>query len=878
MRRLWGYMLRRRGAVTLSLAGAALGGLAQATVPLAERQIVNGVIITHRSPLWPWLALMVGLAAATFGFAYLRRYYGGRVALGVQYDLRNAMHDHLQRMDAATLQRMPTGQLVGRANSDATLVQGLLNFFPIMSSNVLLVILSIGVMVWLSPLLSVVSLVLLPALAILSYRMRSRVFPASWDAQQREGEVVQIVDEGLSGVRVVKAFGQERRELERVTRAAEGLYGSQMRAVRLQARFQPVLQAIPGLGQAAILALGGWMVLHHRISLGTFLAFSTYVAQLVAPAQRLASLMTIAQQARAGVERIFQLLDLEPRIADAPAAVALPGLRGDVEFRDVTFGYGGGGEAALDGFSLEVRAGQRVALVGPSGSGKSSAVFLLERFDDPQTGAVLVDGHDLRDVTLASLRRQIGVAFEDSFLFSESVRDNISYSRPDAPFEEIVAAARAAGAHDFIRALPDGYDTTVGERGLSLSGGQRQRVALARALLGKPRILVLDDATSAVDATTEEAVHAALREVMAGRTTILVAHRRSTLRLAERIVVVDHGRVVEDGEHDELMARSELYRALLSGLEDVDPPAVGDPNEAPAEATMTPAAWRRSPPAADATALAPASVAGAPSLGMGLGGGSGGSAWRSSLAPTPELLARVAALPPVRDAVQVDVDAETRPDPAFGLRRLLLEFRRPLALGLVLVVIDAVAVLAGPLLVEKGVNRGVEAGSAAAVFTASAVYALVILANLVDQVAQTFVTGRTAQRIMLCLRVRIWGQLQRLSLDFYEREMAGRIMTRMTTDVDQFEALIENGVLAALVSLVTFAGVGVALLAINPVLGLATMSVVVPLALATVAFRRRLPAIPRRRSAAGGDLLPLRAVPGWDRSGDRARCRCRPDP
>ncbi len=283
------------------------------------------MILIPTSPLWPWLLLLLVLAAGAFGFAYVRRYRGGRVALGVQYDLRNDMHDHLQAMDFDNLDRMPTGQLVARANSDSTLVQGLLSFFPIMSGNVLLMLLSLGVMFYLSPLLAVVSLVVAPALLIVSYRMRWRVFPATWDGQQREGDVAQIVDEDVNGVRVVKAFGQETgRAANGSSTASKTLYGSQMRAVRLQSRYQPLLEAIPTIGQVAILALGGWLALQGEITLGTFLAFSTYIAQLMAPARQLAGVLTIGQQARAGVERIFQLLDLKPAIADPPDAVELP--------------------------------------------------------------------------------------------------------------------------------------------------------------------------------------------------------------------------------------------------------------------------------------------------------------------------------------------------------------------------------------------------------------------------------------------------------------------------------------------------------------------------------------------------------------------------
>ncbi|HEY0247932.1 MAG TPA: ABC transporter ATP-binding protein [Gryllotalpicola sp.] len=916
VRRLWSYVLRHRRGLFIALGAALLGSGCQVVTPLVARDIVDRVIGKHQGSLVMWLVILIVLAAANFGFSYLRRYRGGRVALEVQNDLRNDMHDHLQSMDFTNLDRMPTGQLVARANSDSGLVMMLLNFLPIVSGNVVLLIMSLVVMFVLSPLLALVGLAIIPALIAISYRMRSRVFPATWDSQQREGELVQIVDEDTGGVRVVKAFGQERRELERLTGSAVKLYGAQMRATRIQSRFQPLLESIPAFGQVGILALGGWLALHHNITLGTFLAFSTYVAQMLAPARQLAGMMAIAQQARAGVERIAQLLDAPPAIADAPGAETLPTLRGEIEFDDVRFGYGdpagdpagveAGGPAAvagastdrvdspaaddrahdrahdlagdpadgdgdssgaqpdiLTGFTLRIGAGERVAIVGASGSGKSTAAMLVPRFYDPQGGTVRVDGRDVRDVTLHSLRSQIGVVFEESFLFSESVRANIAYGRPEASDAEVERAARIAQAGGFIARLPRGYDTVVGERGLSLSGGQRQRVALARAILADPRILILDDATSAIDARTEEAIHDGLREVMGDRTVLLVAHRQSTLHLADRVVLIAGGRVVDAGAHEELFARNADYRALLSGMEegegdsDVDGSselsrtpdgqlraparAQASVSRAPGasgqtDAGTTRSAWRRRQ--TDASGYgARRAVPVAPSLGPGLGGG-GGMA-RRALAATPELLARVAKLPPVKDVPTVDIDTEGAHQPHFSLRSLLRDYRRPLLLGLLFVVIDAVCGLLGPVLVKNGIDDGVVTGSSYAVLGASALFLVVTLADLFDEIGETFVMGRTAQRVMLSLRVRVFAQLQRLSLDYYEREMAGRIMTRMTTDIDQFEQLVENGLLAALVAFVTFAGVGVAILLVNPLLGGAVLLIVIPLAFATVVFRRR---------------------------------------
>ena len=833
IRRLAPYLLAHRRNVTIAL-GAAIGGQAVAAfVPVLQKVVVDDVIVSQSRPLWPWLLLLLAAAIISFVAAYLRRWVGGRVSLDVQFDLRNAIYERLQRLDFAGHDSMQTGQLVSRASSDLALIQGLLSFLPIMLGNLVMLVLSLIVMLVLSPALTAVMAVTLPLLLVLSFKLRRTIFPATWHAQQRAGEVAGVVDEAVTGVRVVKGFGQEDREVARLAATARGLYGSRLRLIRLQARYTPMLATVPALAQVAVLALGGWLAIEGHLTLGTFLAFSSYLVQLVAPVRMLASLMAVGQQARAGAERVLDILETNSAVQDRPGAEDLPALHGEVEFEGVRFGYTSQ-HPVLDGFGLRVRPGEVVALVGASGSGKSTVIALLPRFYDVSEGRVTIDGTDVRDVTLESLRRQVGVVFEDAFLFSDTVRANIAYGRPDATDADVHAAARAAGADGFITDLPDGYDTVVGERGLTLSGGQRQRIALARAILTDPRILILDDATSSVDAATEEAIHATLRELMAGRTTILIAHRRSTLRLAQRIVVVDSGRVVDEGSHDELMVHSPLYRSLLAGPE--------DGAEGEETVPLVAASVKNGNGNGNGAQRATAVVAGAQRFGPGANRNSvGGGPWGIALSATPELLAAVDRLPPTDDDPHVD-DAVAAEAPVPGVRFRILRFVRPwwrwLVLGLGLVVADAVLTLLGPFFIRFGIDHGVSAGDETALWWASAAFAVAVLLDWVATWGYTLITGQTAERLLYALRVKIFAHLQRLSLDYYDREMAGRIMTRMTTDVDALSQLIQTGLINAVVGLLTCVGVFVFLVILSPPLALATSVVLPPLVVATWWYQR----------------------------------------
>ncbi|MFZ0187243.1 MAG: ABC transporter ATP-binding protein [Streptosporangiaceae bacterium] len=807
--------------MVIGLGGALLAALATAAIPLVQRRIIDDVIVTHKESIWPLAGLLLVAAAVNFAGIYMRRYRGGRVSLDVQHDLRTELFDSLSRLDGARQDEIRTGQLVGRSISDLNMVQGIMSMVPVTLGNIVLFVVSLGIMVVLSPVLTLVTVAVAPALWLIALASRRKLFPASWDAQQQSGEVVGLVDEAIGGVRVVKGFGQEEQEQEQLEATSAHLFASRLRMIRLTARYNPALTAVPSLGLVGVIALGGWLAIHGSITLGTFLAFSAYLAQLTGPVRMLTYMITLGQEARASVIRVFDIIDSRPVIADRPDAIELPADAAGLSFDDVRFGYVPA-EPVLRGLSFRIEPGETVAVVGASGSGKSTLALLLPRFYDPQGGSIRVGGYDVADVTRDSLRAALGLVMEDSFLFSTTVRANIAYGRPDATEQEVLAAAQAAQAHEFIVKLPQGYDTVVGEQGLTLSGGQRQRVALARALVTDPRVLVLDDATSAIDPRLEAEIHAALREVMRGRTTLIIAHRRSTLNLADRIVVLEGGRVADSGTHEELTERCPLYRQLITG-EDAD----AEPGVHLIRPTVEDLLGGPGP---GASARARAAISGAH-------GHMGGTF--ESLPPSPELLARVAALPPARDVPDVDIAQARAADRHFTLGRLLKPIAAALVIGLVLDGLDALAGLALPALVRGGIDNGVETKVFHAVVVVSLIGLAIVLADWVVNIAETMVVGRNGERLLYMLRVKLFAQLQRLGLDFYEREMSGRIMTRMTTDVDALSTFLQTGVVTMVSSVLTFFGVLAALLIINLRLGLAVLCIFPVLIVATLVFRAK---------------------------------------
>jgi ABC-type multidrug transport system fused ATPase/permease subunit len=533
-------------------------------IPYLTGVAINAVR-AHRHHELILLALaIVAAALARLVFSALRRLVAGQVSLAVEVDLRNALYGRLQRLELSFFDRQQTGQLMSRATVDLQSVRFFLGYGLIFIAQSLVTILLAAVaMFLLQPGLAAISLAPVPFVVLIANRYGHKSRPAMQEAQQRIAELTADTEENVSGVRVVKAFAQEERQLERFRHTVQRVFDQQLLATRVQAFYNPMISFLPNLGLAAILLFGGRQVIHGSLSVGAFTAFYAYLLMLISPMQTLGYMLGAAQRATASGARMFQILDQEPQIQSPPGALALPAGGGHVTLRGVGLTFEGTTTPALRDIDLDVPAGQVVALVGAMGSGKSALVSLLPRLYDVSEGAVSVDGADVRTVDLDSLRGAIAVVNDDPFLFSATVHENIAYARADATRAEVERAAVAAQAAGFIEQLPDGYDTRVGERGLTLSGGQRQRIAIARAILADPRILILDDATSSVDASTESEIKRALGDVLANRTTFVIAHRLSTIDLADRIVVLGQGRIIADGSHDELLEQSELYREIV---------------------------------------------------------------------------------------------------------------------------------------------------------------------------------------------------------------------------------------------------------------------------------------------------------------------------
>jgi ABC-type multidrug transport system fused ATPase/permease subunit len=561
--RLLGFLSPYRWSLAISIVLAVASQASSIGLVLVTGSVIDRAIVPERrDQLWTliWIAVALGVVKALLMVG--RRFISGWQALGVEFDMRNALYSHLVRMSFGFYDRHQTGQLMSRATVDLQAVRfflgyGLIFFFQ----HVLTIVGVTAVMLYLEWRLALVALAVTPLIVALAYRYSHVAHPILRDVQQKMADVATVAEENIVGVHVVKAFAQEEAEQRKFGSRSEAVFDKSVEANRQRALYVPLLSFVPVMAQAAVLLVGGWMVVQNTLTVGDFFRFNIFVTMLIMPLRMLGMWIGQAQRATASGERIFEVLDEPEEIGDRPDSIELPAGPGHVRFEGVSFGYDRD-RPVLDAIELDIEPGRTVALIGHTGSGKTTLAALVPRFYDVTTGRVAIDGHDVRDVTLSSLRTEIGVVAQDPFLFSATVRENIAFGAPGAEDEDVERAARLAQAHGFIEELPNGYDTVIGERGITLSGGQRQRLAIARALIVDPRVLILDDATASVDATTEALIRTGLREAMEGRTTLIIAHRLSTIALADELVVLDEGGIAARGTHEELLASSAVYREI----------------------------------------------------------------------------------------------------------------------------------------------------------------------------------------------------------------------------------------------------------------------------------------------------------------------------
>ncbi|MFD5867420.1 ABC transporter ATP-binding protein [Corynebacterium sp. NPDC060344] len=919
-RAIWRSCLRHPGPLAAVVVATVLLTVLETVAPLLTRDAIDvatgqgdggpsAAALTQLPPLTAVIAVFVGVALARFLTQIVRRFTAGLLSLDVQHDLRVRLLTSLQALDGPAQDRVRTGQVVSRSISDLQGIQGMLAMLPLTLGAVLKIVLTVGVMLMLSLPLTFVGLAVIPAVVAIALKSRSALYAATWTAQQKAADVATHVEETVTGVRVVKAFAQSSREVAELDTLSRALYALRMRSAKLNARFQPALQALPQVSLVANIAVGGWLALNGTITVGTFVAFATYLTTLTALSRMVSTMLISLQLTAASIDRVGEVIESRPDHPDPADPVPVPAGPVGLRLRGVT--HSRGGRVLLDDVSVDLPPASTLALVGPPGSGKTILTELLGRFyvadsgsieivgagadggagDAGSAGAVEESGAEgsssSADIALASaddVRGAITVVPDEPFLRSGTLRDNIALADPDATDAEIEAAAAHAQV-TFIDQLPDGWDTAIGERGHNLSGGQRQRVALARALLARPRILVLDDATSAIDAGTEALIFDALREHYGDITTVIVAHRSSTLELADNILVLDGGRVTGYGTRDELVAGHPGFADLMD-LSDadrararaalhasrggdaaplvIDEPDCADPDREllwpgsgsgkddgagdgagdgdGADTSDAIAAHTRT----DGRMISAKGAAGMGGGAGGMGGGRGGmggggmgggmGAAMMNAPVTQDLIDRIEALPPANEEPRISASALDN-SRRFSLPSLLSNARLLILSVIAMLLVTTAADLAFPMLVRWAIDDGVSAGDASALWLAAAAGLGVVTLSFLAIAATTVLTSRTGERLLYALRVRSFRHLHSLGLDYFEKQRSGRIMTRMTTDIDALSSFLQTGVAQGIIALFTLLGVTGMLLATNLSLaGVALMALPI-VAVATLIFR-----------------------------------------
>ncbi|WFP67972.1 ABC transporter ATP-binding protein [Corynebacterium pseudotuberculosis] len=829
-RTLLATLWRQPVVVIAAILSTALTTLFDATIPLLAGSAVDAATGSSRHSVTVVVWALVIVAIARYAFQFGRRYLAGVLSNTFQHDLRIDVLRSLQLLDGPRQDQLITGQIVSRSISDLNLVQAMVAMFPILLGHFLKIAITLIILAWINPWLMLIAIISIPPLVWLSLRSRSTLFAATWSAQQAVANLATHIEETITGIRVVKAFVQEGRELTTLDSLSRRVYAEQMRSARLTARFKPLVQQLPNVALVVGIGLGGFLALRGHITIGSFLAFSAYLTSLTAVVSMLAGIVIQVQLGLSSFGRVMDVINLKPAYPDPDHPSDIPEGPLEIECDSVSF------DGVLKDFSLSVSPGETISLVGPPGSGKTMLVQLLTGFYRPNSGALRVGGVDYATISRSDLRAAIGCVFDDPFLYSASIRDNVDMGRglSDA---DIFQAIQWAQAKDFISALPQGIDQVVGERGLTLSGGQRQRIAIARALATRPRILIFDDATSAVDASTERAIFRTIHSELPDTTILTVAHRHSTLTFSDRIALVEDGRVTRVGDGEEM--REDPQFAHLMDLSSPTDKSDGDGSSVPFDSGVEPP-WDRLWPASttetdarltmsSSTIRAAASSAGAKT------GGRGGRAAAASMPATPELLARVDALPRASESPGPPPTGELRRVSAhqlFGSVRLLIL----LVIGLY--VVGVAAGLAIPTLVRRAIDDGVTKSNAGVLWEIIAIGLTVVVIAWLADIATTVLTARTGERLLYHLRVRSYSHLQKLGMDYYETTMSGTIMTRMTTDIDALNTFLQTSLAQTVVSVTTLVGILVLLGFTSVTLFLIALVGVPVVAVATFFFRR----------------------------------------